>query len=70
MQEKLENEFEHFVALDSLRKLSFILGSEDHFDLLLALVKEYVVNVWEMHKLKLYCDDSFQSQSSTGDDYY
>ena len=34
---------------------------EEHFDSLLPLVKDYV---W---KIKLYGDDSSQSQSSTGD---
>ena len=57
-------------ALDSLGKSSFIVGSElweEHFDSLLPLVKEYVVDVWEARKIKLYGDDSSQSQSSTGD---
>ena len=70
LHEKLGNEFECFDSLDSLGKSSFILGSElweDHFDLLLALVKDYVVNIWESHKLKLYSDDSSQSLSSTED---
>ena len=40
---------------------------EEHFDSLLPLVKEYVVDVWEAQKIKLYGDDSSQSQSSTGD---
>ena len=68
LQEKLGNGFERFDALDS--KSSFILGSElweEHFDSLLPLVKEYVVDVWEARKIKLYGDDSSQSQSSTGD---
>ena len=46
LQEELGNGFERFVALDSLGKSSFILGSElweEHFDSLLPLVKEYVV---------------------------
>ena len=30
-------------------------------------VKDYVVNIWETCKLKLYGDDSSQSQTSTGD---
>ena len=70
LQEKLGNGFERFDALDSLGKSSFILGSElweEHFDSLLPLVKEYVVDVWEARKIKLYGDDSSQSQSSTGD---
>ena len=40
---------------------------EEHFDSLLPLVKEYVVDVWEARKIKLYGDDTSQSQSSTGD---
>ena len=70
LQEMLGNEFKRFDSLDSLGKSSFILGSElweDHFDSLLALVKDYVVNIWEVRKFKLYGDDSSQSQSSTGD---
>ena len=34
---------------------------------LLPLVKDYVVDIWEARKIKLYGDDSSQSQSSTGD---
>ena len=70
LQEKLGNEFECFNSLDSLDKSIFILGSElwkDHFNSLLALVKDNIVNIWETRKLKLYGDDSSQSQSSTGD---
>ena len=65
LQEKLGNGFEHFDALDSLGKSSFVLGSElweEHFDSLLPLVKEYVVDVWEARKIKLYGDDTSQSQ--------
>ena len=54
LQEKLGNGFERFDALDSLGKSSFILGSElweEHFDSLLPLVKEYVVDVWEARKM-------------------
>ena len=68
LQEKLGNGFERFDSLDSLGKLSFILGSElweDHFDSLLALVKDYVINIWEMCKLN--GDDSSQILSSTKD---
>ena len=70
LQEKLGNGFERFDALDSLGKSSFILGSElweEHFDSLLPLVKDYVVDIWEARKIRLYGDDSSQSQSSTGD---
>ena len=30
-------------------------------------IKDYVVDIWEARKIKLYGDDSSQSQSSTGD---
>ena len=40
---------------------------EEHFDSLLPLVKDYIVDIWEARKIKLYGDDSSQSQSSTGD---
>ena len=36
------------------------------FDSLLPLVKDYVIDIWEAQKIKLYGDDSSQSQSSTG----
>ena len=35
---------------------------EEHFDSLLPLVKDYVVDIWEARKIKLYGDDSSQSQ--------
>ena len=40
-------------SLESVEKMSFVLGSElweSKFDGLLALVKEYVVDVWEIRK--------------------
>ena len=54
LQEKLGNGFECFDALDSLGKSSFILGGElykEHFDSLLPLVKDYVVNIWDARKI-------------------
>ena len=50
LQEKLGNGFKRFDALDSVGKLSFILGSElleENFDSLLHLVKDHVVNIWK-----------------------
>ena len=35
---------------------------EEHFDSLLPLVKDYVVDVWEAQKIKVYGDDSSQPQ--------
>ena len=70
LQEKLSNASKRSNLFPSLGKSSFILGSElwdAHFDSLLSLVKDYVVDIWEARKIKLYGDDSSQSQSSTGD---
>ena len=44
-----------------MEKSSYVLGSElweSKFDALLALVKEYIVDVWEIRKQKLYDSDS------------
>ena len=54
---------------------SYVLGSElweSKFDGLLALVKEYIVDVWEIGKHKLYDSDSgsglqLRTQSSPGE---
>ena len=49
-----------------------MLGCElwtDKFDVLLALVKEYIIDLWEVRKVKLYgepCSTQLQSQSSSG----
>ena len=56
-------------------KSSYMLGSElweSKFDGLLALVKEYIVDVWEIRKHKLYDSDSgsglqLHTQSSSGE---
>ena len=45
--------------LDSLRKASFILGSElweNKFGSLLGLVKGFTLDVWELRKVRLYGD--------------
>ena len=58
LQEFLEDDFE---SLENVKKSSFVLGSElweSKFDGLLALVKEYIVDVWEIRKHKLYDSDS------------
>ena len=50
----------------SLGKSSFISGSElceDHFDSLLALVKGYVVNIWEACKLMVMTHPSLCPQA-------
>ena len=50
-----------------------MLGCElwtENLDALLALVKEYIIDLWEVRKIKLYgepCPTQLQSQSSAGD---
>ena len=41
-----------FQSLDSFRKASFMLGSELWVSSLLDLVKRYVVEVWELRKVR------------------
>ena len=57
LQELLGDGFEHFESLDSFEKASFVLGSElweDDFSSMLDLVKDYIVDVWELRKARLY----------------
>ena len=57
LQELLEDDYEDFESLENVEKSSYVLGSElweSKFYGLLALVKEYVVDVWEIRKHKLY----------------
>ena len=71
----LEDDYEDFESLDNVELLSYVLGSElweSKFDILLSLVKEYIVDVWEIRKHKLYDSGSepgkqLHSQSSPGD---
>ena len=75
LQELLEDEYEDFESLDKVEKSSYVLGSElweSKFDGLLSLVKEYIIDVWEIRKHKLYYSGSgpgqqLHSQSSPGD---
>ena len=70
----LEDDYEDFESLDNVEKSSYVLGSElweSKFDGLLSLVKEYIIDVWEIRKHKLYDSDSWpgqqlHSQSSPG----
>ena len=58
-----------------MEKSSYVLGSElweSKFDGLLSLVKEYIIDVWEIRKHKLYDSDSgpcqqLHSRSSPGE---
>ena len=75
LQELLEDNYEDFESLETVEKSSYVLGSElweSKFDGLLALVKEYIVEVWEIRKHKLYDSDSgsglqLDTQSSPGE---
>ena len=61
LQELLNDDYEDFESLENVEKASYVLGSElweSKFDGLLALVKEYIVDVWEIRKHKLYDSDS------------
>ena len=66
LQELLGERFEHFESLDSFEKASFVLGSElwvDDFSSMLDLVKDYIVDVWELRKAKLYDENLSVPQS-------
>ena len=65
-------------SLTMVEKSSYVLGSElweSKFDELLSLVKEYIIDVWEIRKHKLCDSDSgpgqqLHSQSSPGVEEY
>ena len=62
--ELLGHRYVNFDKLNSIEKTAYVLGSEPweyDFDHLHSLVTEYVVGVWDAHKLKLYGDDSCPS---------
>ena len=75
LQGLLDNDYEGFVSLGNVEKSSYGLGSElweSKFDGLLVLVKEYIVEMWEIRKDKLYDNDSgsglqLHTQSSPGE---
>ena len=46
--------FKNFEALDNIEKTSFVLGCELWTDALLALVKEYIIGLWAVRKVKPY----------------
>ena len=57
----LEDDHEDFELLENMEKSSYVLGSElweSKFDGLHTLVKEYIVEMWEIRKHKLYDSDS------------
>ena len=66
LQELLGDRFEHFVSLDSFEKASFVLGSElweDDFSSMLDLVNDYIVDIWELQKARLYDENLSIPQS-------
>ena len=47
--------FKDFEALDNIERASFVLGCElwmEIFDFMLALVKEYITDVWEVNYME------------------
>ena len=53
--------YEDFESLETVEKPSYVLGSElweSKFNVLLGLLKEYIVNMWERQKHKLNDSDS------------
>ena len=74
LQELLGDSYVDFDLLSPVEKTSYELGSEHwekNFNFLLFLVKECIVDVWEVRKQILYGDDAcpshLQSQSLVGD---
>ena len=70
----LGGSYARFEAMSSLDKSSFVLGNElweEHFESLLALVKAYIIDIWEERKSKLYgdveCAQQPRPHSPTGD---
>ena len=65
LQELIEDKYADFESLDTLDKSSYMVGSElwqSKFDELPSLVKEYITDVWETRKHKLYYSDSGPGQ--------
>ena len=74
LKASLGGSYARFEAMNSLDKSSFVLGNElweEHFESLLALVKAYIIDIWEERKSKLYGDVECAQQpcphSPTGD---
>ena len=68
LQEMLGDSYADFDLLSNVEKTSYVLGSEHwekNFKSLLFLVKEYIVDVWEVRKQILYGDDACPSHSDT-----
>ena len=74
LKASLGGSYARFQTMSSLDKSSFVLGNElweEHFESLLALVKAYIIDIWEERKSKLYgdveCAQHPRPHSPTGD---
>ena len=74
LKASLGGSYARFETMSSLDKSSFLLGNElweEHFESLLALVKAYIIDIWEERKSKLYgdveCAQQPRPHSPTGD---
>ena len=71
LQELLRDGFEHIESLDSFEKASFVLGSELWEDDLSSMLEDYIDDVWELRKARLYDENlsvpQSQCQNSSGE---
>ena len=70
LKDTLGDRYLEFESLDIMEKTAFVLGTElwgDEFKVLLDLVKDFIVAIWESRKLSLYDNNvqTAQSQSSS-----
>ena len=59
LQTSLGGSYARFEAMSSLDKSSFVFGNElweEQFESLLALIKMYIIDIWEERKSTLYGD--------------
>ena len=57
LQELVGDRFEHFECLDSFESIFILLGSElweNDFSCMLDFVNDYIFDVWELRKTRLY----------------
>ena len=71
LKASLGGSYARFETMSSLDKSSFVLGNElweEHFESLLALVKAYIIDIWEERKSKdVECAQQPRPHSPTGD---
>ena len=69
LKASLGGSYAHFEAMSSLDKSSFVLGNElweEHFESLLALVKAYIIDIWEENG-NVECAQQPRPRSPTGE---